>query len=98
MSDLDNITDQNTCNNTDALHSIKEPLFWASVGVSVLLAILAIIGNGIVIYVAGRKTNTGTMRYLNDAVRSLAISDFLIGLVGIPLMITYYYWGWLLFD
>ena len=98
MSELNNVTNLNTYNNTNALYSIKVPLFWASVGVSVLLAILAIIGNGIVIYVAGRKTNTGTMRYLNDAVRSLAISDFLIGLVGTPLIITYSYWGWLLLD
>ena len=99
MSEMDNITDEKIiCNNVDALHSIKAPLFWVSTAVSVVLAILAIIGNGIVIYVAGRERNTGALRYLNNAVRSLAVSDFFIGLIGIPLVITYYYWRRLLFH
>ena len=96
MSEWDNITYDEICNNIDAPSAIKAPLFWISTIVSVILAVLAIIGNSIVIYVAGRKVNTGALRHLNNAVRSLAVSDFFIGLIGIPLMITYYYWGKLL--
>lgn len=98
MPEMDNGTTFNCTDHTSIpiLHPIKAPLFWVSVAVSVILAILSIIGNGIVIYVAGRKKNTGTLRYLNNAVRSLAVTDLVIGLIGIPLMIVYYYWGQLL--
>ena len=62
-------------------------------GISVLLALIAMAGNGFVIYVATRKKNRGTLRYLNRTVKSLAITDFLFGLLGIPLSIVYYYWS-----
>ena len=97
MSELDNIKEENICNKVDTSHGFETPLFWASTSVSIVLAVLAILGNGIVIYVAGRKRKTRTLRYLDNAVRSLAVSDFFIGLIGIPLMITYYYWGRLWF-
>ncbi len=40
---------------------------------------VAIVGNGLVVYVAATKQNRGALEYLNEAVVSLAITDLLSG-------------------
>ena len=40
---------------------------------------VAILGNGLVVYVAATKQNRGALEYLNEAVVSLAITDLLSG-------------------
>ena len=52
-----------------------------------LIGAVAIIGNGLVIYAACRKNNSmkfSVLRDLDIVIKSLAINDLLIGLVGIP--------------
>ena len=71
----------------------NEVLFWASVGVLVILSMVAIIGNGTVIVIGCRKRKTGGLKNLNNAVRSLAVTDLLIGVVGMPALILFSYWG-----
>ena len=46
-----------------------------------------------VVYIAITKQNLGALRYLNEAVVSLAITDLLTGIIGFPPTILYYYWG-----
>ena len=59
----------------------------------ILAALLAVVGNALVIYTAQRNTNRGRMRYLDDAIKSLAAADFLSGLIGTPLVLYSYHIG-----
>ena len=68
-------------------------LFWASLPVFVILSMVSIIGNGTVIVIGCRKKKTGALKNLNNAVRSLAVTDLLIGVVGMPALILFSYWG-----
>lgn len=71
--------------------NVQQPLlslFWVTVAISGLLSLVGAIGNLMVIFASGRKKKTGALKYLNSAVRSLAITDFLIGAVGMPLVIV----------
>ena len=52
-----------------------------------LIAMIAIMGNGLVLYAAYRKNNPMKFSVYQDldiVIKSLAITDLLIGLVGIP--------------
>ena len=71
----------------------NKTLFWCFASVCVVIAVIGIIGNGLVMYVSHQTRNTGRLRYLDSVVNSLAVTDFLFGLVGIPLVITSYYLG-----
>ena len=71
----------------------KWPLFWVTVAISAILSMINIIGNGMVIFVSCRKKKTAALKNLNSAVRSLAIADLLFGIVAMPIIILYSYWG-----
>ena len=88
MRDMSNISSEEGCNKSDDIKHIA--LFSTSTVISVILAIVAVIGNGIVIYRAGHERYGQALKYLSKPVRSLAITDLLIGLIGIPLIIAYY--------
>ena len=52
-----------------------------------LIGVVAIIGNGLVLYAACRKNNSmkfSVLRDLDMVIKSLAVNDLLIGLVGFP--------------
>ena len=68
-------------------------LFWSFIVVCALIALVGMIGNGFVIYVVSRKQHIGALRYLNEAVKSLAFTDFCFGLLGAPLTMIYWFWG-----
>ena len=68
-------------------------LFWCFSAVCLSIAIVTIIGNGMVLAVAKRKQNLSRLRYFDGIVKSLAVTDLLFGLIGVPLMITNYYLG-----
>ena len=58
--------------------------FW---GVSVLLmctALIAILGNAMVLYVTYFNRNNGPLENLDIVIKSLALADMLLGLFGIP--------------
>ena len=83
-------------------HSVDTPeteydrnkaLFWALMLFYMCLAVIAVIGNGLVLYASYGTRNTGRLRYLDDAIRSLAVADMLFGMVGTPLLILWYYMG-----
>lgn len=53
----------------------------------ILIGMVAIMGNGLVLYAAYRKNNSmkfSVLRDLDIVIKSLAINDLLIGLVGFP--------------
>ena len=68
-------------------------LLWVSVAVSVILLLVSTTGNILVFIVVGRRKKIGVFRHLKYAIRSLAITDVLLGLVGMPLIIAYSYLG-----
>ena len=68
-------------------------LFWFFASVCILVALLTVIGNGIVIYVSIKTKSYGRLRYLDNVVQSLAITDFLFGVIVTPLVVTSYYMG-----
>ena len=57
------------------------------------IAVLAVIGNSLVLYSAYGNKNRGRLRYLDDVVKSLAVADMLFGLVGVPCRIYGDYLG-----
>ena len=68
-------------------------LLWVSVAVSVILLLVSTTGNILVFIVVGRRKKIGVFRHLKYAIRSLAITDVLLGAVGMPLIIVYSYYG-----
>ena len=68
-------------------------LFLTCIVISVILATITVIGNGIVIYLGSHTRYGETLKYLNTPVRSLAVTDILIGVIGMPLIVTYYILG-----
>ena len=66
-------------------------IFWCFCFACGIIAILAILGNGIVIYVSHVTRSTGRLRYLDNVVYSLAVTDFLFGIIGVPIITGQYY-------
>ena len=89
MINTTNITEEE---GLDSYHKNIE-LFWSFVALSVLIALIAILGNGLVIYATHGTRNLGPLRYLDGVVKSLAFTDLFFGLFGTPLIIINYYLG-----
>ena len=70
-----------------------EAWFWVLVAVCALIGIFGAIFNSLVLYFANRKTMITTLRHLNNVVRHLAVSDFLIGTLASPLQFVYFKMG-----
>ena len=68
-------------------------LFWVLVVFYLCIALVATIGNALVIYAAYGNNNKGPLRYIDDVVKSLAIADMLYGLIGTPFLIYGYFLG-----
>ena len=57
-------------------------VFWLFLSLTALTSIIAITGNGLVIYAGMRYRNVGRLRYLDGVVKSLALTDLLFALFG----------------
>ena len=68
-------------------------VFWCVSCVFLCVAVVNIFGNGLVIYAACGNRNTGRLRYLDDVIKSLAVSDMLFGILGCPLFVYANYLG-----
>ena len=68
-------------------------MFWVFVGFSVITSSIAILGNSLVIYAGRQTSNRGRLRYLDGAVKSLAMTDLLYGLIGTPFNYVNHYLG-----
>ena len=63
------------------------------VAFSIITSFIAILGNSLVIYASRRKEHRGRLRYLDGAIRSLALTDLLYGLIGTPVNCVNQYLG-----
>ena len=79
--------------DSENVYEKNQALFWLSVVTYLCISLVAVSGNSLVIYAAHGNNNTGPLRYLDNAVKSLAIADMMFGLVGTPLLVVNYYWG-----
>ena len=68
-------------------------LFWCFASVCLCVALVTITGNGIVIVVSGKKRNMARLKHFDGIVKSLAVTDFLFGVIGVPLIVVNYYLG-----
>ena len=77
-------------NETEAKHGSlsafeKDRLFfWCGTAIYLCFALLAVVGNGLVLYVSLRNRNHGSLKHLDCVIQSLAVADMLYGLIGIP--------------
>ena len=67
--------------------------FGAILAFSLVISILAIIGNSLVIYASVTNKNSGPFRFIDSIIRSLAVADLLLGLIGNPFIVVSYYLG-----
>ena len=51
---------------------------------NIFIGIIAVLGNGLVLYTGYRNKNTGSLSYLDVVIKSLAVNDLIYGLFGIP--------------
>ena len=58
--------------------------FWGFNVIYLSVALVATVGNGLVLYAAYKNRNHGPLKVLDNVIKSLAISDMLFGLVGMP--------------
>ena len=86
-------TTNNTANDDVTLYHKYFALFWGFAAIWSVLALVAIIGNGLVMYASYRHRNQGPLRYFDGVVKSLAFADLLYGLVGMPITVIKYYMG-----
>ena len=87
-----NLEEELVEDGSDNVYEKQKALFWVSVVAYLCISVLAVAGNGLVIYAAYGNKNTGPLRYLDDTVKSLAVADMLFGFIGTPLIIVNAYW------
>ena len=69
-------------------------VFWMGVVLYLGLGLLAIVGNGLVLYTSLGDMNMGPLRHLDNVIKSLAVADMLYGLIGVPCkVVADYYVG-----
>ena len=69
-------------------------VFWMGVALYLGLGLLALIGNGLVLYTSFGDLNMGPLRHLDNVIKSLAVADMLYGLLGVPCkVVADYYVG-----
>ena len=95
--------EENTTNNLTTIFSSDIPrssyernrgTFWAFAAIYLCIGLVAVIGNGLVLYASFCTRNLGRLRYFDTAIKSLALADMLFGLVGVPCrFIASYYIG-----
>ena len=73
---------------------VKKEVFGFFIFIIILIAMVAAFGNSLVIYAVIKMKNfNARFRYLNRAVLSLAIADFVLSLFGTPFSVVFWYWG-----
>ena len=65
--------------------------FWLFLVFTIINSVIAITGNGLVIYAGLRYRNDGRMRYLDGVVKSLALTDLFYASFGVLANYVNYY-------
>ena len=69
-------------NSTETYYDTHKGMFWGVIAQVSIFAIVATVGNGLVIYASYGSTRSGPMRYLDNIVKSLAVADMLYASIG----------------
>ena len=78
----------------ESTYDRKFVCFWVTIGLYLFVAVIASVGNGLVLRITFRKINVGPFRYLDSVIKSLALIDMLHGLIGMPCStLSLYYEG-----
>ena len=78
----------------ESTYDRKFVCFWVTIGLYLFVAVIASVGNGLVLSITFRKINVGPFRYLDSVIKSLAWVDMLHGLIGMPCStLSLYYEG-----
>ena len=72
------------------IDQINEGLFWTAALICSLIAVFGMIANGVVLYFVNKEPFAGALRHINTVVIHLAVANFLYGLLGCPLSLTYW--------
>ena len=67
--------------------------FYVGVVVCSLMGLVSSFGNGLVMYISTMKNDQGRFQYVNMVVKNLALTDFLYGVIGVPMNILFWYSG-----
>ena len=89
----DSLDPDNLNKTTSCPEGELDTLWWVAIVSYWCVAVFTVVGNSLVIYAAYGNKNTGPLRYLDEAVKSLAVADLLFGLLGTPLMTINAYLG-----
>ena len=80
-------------NSTTTYYDAHKEIFWLIIAQACIFAMVATIGNGLVVYASYGSGSTGPMRYLDNVVKSLAVADMLYGSIGTTLDTVVGYMG-----
>ena len=53
------------------------------------MGLVAVVGNGLVLYLGFGNKNFGRLRYLDIVIKSLAVNDLLYAMIGFPYVLAY---------
>ena len=81
----------NVSNSYEPIFKKYELLFWIWSSSYLIVALVAVIGNSLVLYASMKTRNMGRLRFFDSTIKSLAFADLMIGLIGIPGQITTFY-------
>ena len=71
-------------NQSEYDYDFRKERFWVHATLYILIGLIAALGNGFVLFVTYGYRNSGRLRYLDNAIKSLALTDMLFGLIGMP--------------
>ena len=84
-SDVLTIMEKNTfIDIDDTTYNICEYISYVLAAINICVGIIAVLGNGLVLYATYGNRNNGRLNFLDDIVKSLAVNDLIYGLFGIP--------------
>ena len=67
-------------------------IFWFFAITYLITALVTVVGNGVVLYASCRSKNFSRLSFFDGAIKSLAVADMLLGLVGIPCRVAGVYY------
>lgn len=67
-------------------------VLWGIATIMILIGLIAAVSNGLVLYITTFHKNQGPLKSLDCIIKSLAVTDMLFGVIGIPsrLLAAYY--------
>ena len=86
---MEDLNFNNTLSNSsvlekDSVYEQNKSLYTGLSAVYLCIALVAAVGNGLVLYISCENRNNGPLRNFDSAIRSLAVADMLYGLIGMP--------------